>query len=69
MKKISGKVVFRDLEGGVWELVGDDGARYALHGGRFQDGERVTVEGDVAQDMLGIGMTGAPALKVKKVSR
>ena len=31
--KLTGKVVYRDLEGGVWVLEGDDGTTYQLAGG------------------------------------
>lgn len=69
MKKVCGKVVFRDLEGGLYELQADDGERYSLVGGQFKDGELVTVEGEIEEEMLGIGMTGATSLKVRKVHR
>ncbi len=69
MSRLKGKVVFRDLGPGTWELVTPDGQRLQLDGGPFRDGESVTVEGDVDDAALGIGMTGAPTLRVRKIER
>lgn len=69
MSRHEGKVVFRDLGPGTWELVTPDGRRLQLDGGSFRDGERVTVEGEVDEAALGIGMTGAATLRVRKVER
>ena len=65
--KLTGKVVYRDLEGGVWVLEGDDGTTYQLAGGDRKikkDGQRVEVDGDVDKDALSFAMVG-PLLKVK----
>jgi hypothetical protein len=58
---LTGRVVFRDLEGGVWVLEGDDGRTYQLAGGDRKikkDGQRIEVQGDVARDMLTAAMVG-----------
>ena len=62
MAKFTGTVRKNDLEGGIWELHADDGAHYQLRGGPDalrKDGQRVEVQGKVARDAMGIGMTGA----------
>ena len=59
--KLTGRVVFRDIETGVWVLEGDDGRTYQLAGGDRKikkDGQRVEVEGDVARDMMTVAMVG-----------
>ncbi|WP_257456811.1 DUF5818 domain-containing protein [Archangium lipolyticum] len=59
--KLTGRVVFRDIETGVWVLEGDDGRTYQLAGGDRKikkDGQRVEVEGDVARDVLTAAMVG-----------
>jgi hypothetical protein len=59
--KIRGTVRKNDLEGGVWELVADDGERYQLRGGDAGlrvEGQKVQLEGKVAKDVMGIGMSG-----------
>ncbi len=59
--KLTGRVVYRDLEGGVWVLEGDDGRTYQLAGGDRKikkDGQRVEVEGDVDKDAMTIHMVG-----------
>jgi cob(I)alamin adenosyltransferase len=64
--KLTGRVVYRDLEGGVWVLEGDDGRTYQLAGGDRkikQDGQRVEVQGDVDTEAMTIFMVG-PVLKV-----
>jgi hypothetical protein len=66
MAKLTGTVRKNDLEGGIWELHADDGERYQLRGGDAQlraEGQRVEVQGKVAKDAMGIGMTG-PILDV-----
>jgi uncharacterized protein DUF5818 len=67
MAKIKGTVRKNDLEGGFWELLADDGESYQLRGGDDAlrvEGQKVTVDGKVDQDAMGIGMTG-PILDVK----
>lgn len=58
---LSGRVVYRDLEGGVWVLEADDGQTYQLAGGDRKikkDGQRVQVEGEVARDTMTLAMVG-----------
>ncbi len=65
--KLKGKVVFRDIETGIWVLEGDDGRTYQLDGGDRKikkDGQRVAVEGEVQGDKLSLGMVG-PLFRVK----
>ena len=55
-----------DLEGGFWELHGEDGEHYQIRGGDDSlrvDGKRVEVKGNVDEDAMTIGMTG-PVLDV-----
>ena len=69
--KITGKVEHRDLEGGLWQLVADDGKRYTLLGSskdlKAAQGGRVEVEGSLDEG-FGIGMSG-PQLRVEKVRK
>ncbi len=64
--KLTGRVVYRDLEGGVWVLEGDDGRTYQLAGGDRnikKDGQRIEVDGQIQQDAVTIHMVG-PVLNV-----
>jgi hypothetical protein len=65
--RVRGKVERRDLEGGIWQLVADDGTRYTLVGavGPLKPGTRVEVEGTV-DDGFGIAMAG-PQLRVSSI--
>ncbi len=66
--KLTGRVAYRDLEGGVWVLEGDDGRTYQLAGGDRKikkDGQRVEVEGGVDAKALTAAMVG-PVFNVKK---
>ena len=69
--KVTGKVEHRDLEGGLWQLVADDGKRYTLLGSakdfKAAQGARVEVEGALDEG-FGIGMSG-PQLRVEKVRK
>ncbi|WP_338865880.1 DUF5818 domain-containing protein [Myxococcus stipitatus] len=59
--KLSGRVVFRDIETGVWVLEGDDGKTYQLAGGDRKikkDGQRIEAEGRLDSDMLTSAMVG-----------
>jgi hypothetical protein len=59
--KLTGRVVYRDLEGGVWVLEGDDGHTYQLDGGDRKikkDGQRIEVQGDVARGAITLAMVG-----------
>lgn len=65
--KLSGQVKFRDVETGVWTLVGDDGKTYLLDGGDRKikkDGQRIEAEGSVDGDSLTSAMVG-PRFVVK----
>jgi len=67
MAKFRGTVKRSDLEGGHWQLVGDDGTTYVLEGatGAFaQDGAKVEIDGAVDRNVMSFAMTG-PTLKVK----
>ena len=67
--KVTGTIEFRDLEGGVWQLKGDDGKRYTLLGRiGAPSGARVEVEGIVDESGFGIAMAG-PQLKVTKLKK
>ncbi len=64
--KLTGRVAYKDLEGGVWVLEGDDGCTYQLAGGDRQikkDGQRVEIQGDVDTEAMSIFMVG-PVLNV-----
>ncbi len=66
--KLAGKVAFRDLEGGVWVLEGDDGRTYELAGGDRKikkDGQRVEVDGEVDPGAVSTAMVG-PVLSVRR---
>jgi hypothetical protein len=69
--KVTGTVEYRDLEGGLWQLVADDGKRYTLLGSKGDlkaaKGARVEIEGS-AEEGFGIGMAG-PQLKVSKLRK
>jgi hypothetical protein len=69
MSKLRGTIRKSDLEGGVYQLVGDDGTIYELEGGDpllNQVGARVEVDGNVDKNAMSFTMTG-PRLKVKAV--
>src|SRR6267142_1572852 len=65
--KVRGRVERRDLEGGIWQLVAEDGKRYTLVGaiGGLKAGAQVEVEGTVDEG-FGIAMAG-PQLRVQKI--
>ncbi|WNG17997.1 DUF5818 domain-containing protein [Cystobacter fuscus] len=59
--KLTGRVMFRDIETGVWVLEGDDGRTYQLAGGDRKikkDGQRIEVQGDVDRDAVTVAMVG-----------
>ncbi|RMG19572.1 MAG: hypothetical protein D6729_04815 [Deltaproteobacteria bacterium] len=67
-RRVTGRVRFQDLEGGLWLLEGDDGVRYQLAGGDAglrKDGQAVEVEGEVRENLMTIGMAG-PVLEVHR---
>jgi hypothetical protein len=69
--KITGTVEFVDLEGGLFQLKGDDGKRYTLLGSKAElksaRGARVEVEGSLDEG-FGIGMSG-PQLRVHRIRK
>lgn len=69
--KVRGKVEFRDLEGGLFELAAEDGQRYTLLGRKSElhaaQGQRVEVEGELHEG-FGISMAG-PRLKVHRLRK
>ena len=68
MKKVSGKVQYRELATGVWVLEGDDGKTYELAGGNRKIkkvGQRIEAEGEIAADGVSIGMSG-PLFRVSR---
>jgi hypothetical protein len=69
--KVTGRIEHRDLEGGIWQLVGDDGKRYTLLGSRSDlkaaQGARAEIEGTV-EEGFGIAMAG-PQLRVEKIRK
>ena len=65
--KVRGTVEFRDVEMGVWVLVGDDGRTYQLAGGRsslLKEGQRVEIDGEVDDGAVTTAMVG-PVLRVR----
>ena len=67
MPKYTGTIKKNALEGGFWELCGDDGQRYQLSGGDAglrTEGAHVEIDGKVDRGAFGIGMTG-PTLAVR----
>ena len=69
--KLTGKIERRDLEGGIFQLVAEDGRRYTLLGAagevKAAQGARVEVEGSLDEG-FGLSMAG-PQLQVKKVRK
>jgi len=69
--KLKGKVEYRDLEGGAFELAAEDGKRYTLVGATAEvkalRGARVEIEGSLDEG-FGIAMSG-PQLKVARVRK
>jgi len=65
--RVRGKVERQDIEGGIWQLVAEDGTRYTLVGavGRLKPGARVEVEGKIDEG-FGIAMAG-PQLRVTNI--
>lgn len=58
--KLKGTIRRNDLAGGHWVLETEKGETYQLDGSvdGYKDGAKVEVEGNVAKDAMGIGMTG-----------
>ena len=71
MKNYRGVIRKNPVEGGVWELVCEDGEHYQLAGGDDalrQEGAHVEVRGAVDKGAFGLGMTG-PTLAIKSYKR
>ena len=71
MAKYRGTIRRSDLEGGHWQLEGDDGETYVLEGAPAdvaKDGTKVEIDGAVDKGAMGFAMTG-PILKVKTAKR
>ena len=71
MPKFRGTIRRSDLEGGHWQLEGDDGTTYVLEGATGtieQDGAQVEIDGAVDRDAMGIAMTG-PTLRVRTAKK
>jgi hypothetical protein len=69
MAKLRGTIRKSDLEGGVFQLVGEDGTTYEVEGGDpllRKEGARVEVDGSVDRAAMSFTMTG-PRLKVTSV--
>lgn len=71
MAKYRGTIRKSDLEGGVWQLVAEDGEIYEIEGDNTdpllrKEGSRVEVEGSVDKNAMSFTMTG-PRLKVKSI--
>jgi hypothetical protein len=68
VQKISGTLKRSDLEGGVWVFQASDGEQYHLadiDSKWLQDGSKLELEGEVMENMMGIGMMG-PTFRVTK---
>ena len=69
MAKLRGTIRKSDLEGGVYQLVTDDGETYEVEGADAllkTEGARVEIDGSVDKNALSFSMTG-PRLKVSSV--
>jgi hypothetical protein len=69
MGKLRGTIRKSDLEGGVYQLVADDGTIYELEGNDpllRKEGAKVEIDGSVDKNALSFSMTG-PRVKVKSV--
>ena len=66
--RLTGKVVFKDIETGVWVLESDTGKTYLLAGGDRhikKDGARIEADGEVDDDAVSFAMVG-PVFTVSK---
>jgi hypothetical protein len=69
MAKFTGTIRKSDLEGGVYQLVAEDGEIYELEGGDpllKREGARVEIDGSVDKGAMSFTMTG-PRLKAHAV--
>lgn len=65
--KVTGKVVYRDVETGVWVLEADSGKTFLLAGGDRKikkDGARIEAEGELDEGAVNFQMVG-PVFNVK----
>jgi len=71
MAKVTGTIQWNDLEGGFYQLVGDDGTTYELDGNDpllSRKGARVEIDGTVDKQTMSFRMVG-PRLKVSSVKQ
>jgi hypothetical protein len=71
MPKLRGTIRKSDLEGGVYQFHGDDGAVFEVDGSDpllQAEGAKVEIDGHVEKNAMSFTMTG-PRLKVKTVRR
>jgi hypothetical protein len=72
MGKFLGTLRKSDLEGGHFQLEGQDGQTYVLEAkqalAEADVGQRVEIEGTVDRNVMGFAMTG-PTLKVKSIKK
>lgn len=71
MAKLRGTIHKSDLEGGVWQLLAEDGTTYELEAAAAdpllqKEGARVELEGSVDKAAMSFTMTG-PRFKVRAV--
>ena len=69
MAKICGTIRKSDLEGGVYQLVAEDGEIYEIEGTDpllRKEGAKVEVDGHVDKQAMSFSMSG-PRLKVKSI--
>lgn len=68
MKTFRGTIKLQDIEGGIWVIETEEGEVYQLYGSEeiYKDGKKVTITGEVAEDIMTIGMM-APVLKIKDI--
>ena len=63
MKRITGKVVYHDISGGFWGIVGDDGKEYRpihMPNQLKKNGARVSILVRNAKESVNIFMWGEP---------
>jgi hypothetical protein len=62
-KNVKGKIVYLELEGGIWGLVDDKGKEWMpvnLHAELMQEGLQVEMEIRMVEDFFSGGMWGSP---------
>lgn len=61
--RIQGKIVFQQLEGGIWCLADHSGQQYQLLDppqALQKEGLEVVVQGKIQEDVMSFGMVGIP---------